>query len=209
MMRRAQTMAFAPGMYVFPGGRLDDADASAGAQLSDYPFATDALRASTDDEGMRGLVACAVREVLEETGVRIAESDLVLLDHWVTPTMATRRFDVRFFASRVPAGQEPVPVGTEMDHVLWIEPLRALAEFEVDRMQMLRPTTRVLELLARFDRIDEVLAQASAREIRPKLPVRTVHPDGTDTWMIVDDRTGDVLEDDVPAPRYWEGMEPR
>lgn len=207
MMRRAQTMAFAPGMYVFPGGRLDDGDARLGAAFNDFPFGVEAKRASTDESGLRALVACAVREVHEETGVQVTDADLVLLDHWVTPAMATRRFDVRFFASLVPHGQEPEAVGTEMDHVMWISPAHALAEFEVDRMRMLRPTLRVLELLSVHEQIDELFASARAREIRPKLPTRTVHADGTDTWAIVDDRTGEVLEADVPAPRYWEGME--
>lgn len=205
MMRRSPTMAFAPGMYVFPGGRLDASDVAAGDLLVGYPFERDAERASTDTVGMRGLVACAIRETHEETGVAISAGDLVLVDHWVTPTMATRRFDVRFFAAALPAGQDAAAVGTEMDDIRWIEPLRALAEFEVDRMRMLRPTTRVLEFLAAFDRIDEVASAARGRSIRPRLPHR--HPDGR--WSILDDRTGEVLEEDVPEPRYWEGMEQR
>jgi 8-oxo-dGTP pyrophosphatase MutT (NUDIX family) len=202
MMRRAVTMAFAPGMYVFPGGRLDAQDAD--TPVTDYPVESDAPRASTDPAGMRALVACAIREVGEETGVVLGPSDLTLLDHWVTPSMASRRFDVRFFASTVPAGQDPIGVGTEMDHTVWIEPLVALAEFEVDRMPMLRPTTRVLELLAAHDRVDDVIATARARRIRPKLPVLGADPAGD--WSIVDHRTGEVLESEVPPPRYWEGM---
>ena len=202
MMRRAASMAFAPGMYVFPGGRLDEADAH--AEVAEYPVDADAGRASTDPAGMRALVACAIREVREETGVSLAPADLSLLDHWVTPAMASRRFDVRFFTSRVPVGQEPIGIGTEMDHTVWIEPLTALAEFEVDRMRMLRPTIRVLELLATHERIDDVIATARTRQIRPKLPV--LGPDPAGHWSIVDHRTGEMLESDVPAPRYWEGM---
>ena len=202
MMRRSASMAFAPGMYVFPGGRLDDIDAN--TEVVDYPFDADAPRASTDPAGMRALVACAVREVREETDVVIRPADLTLLDHWVTPSMATRRFDVRFFAAAVPTDQEPVGVGTEMDHTVWIEPLAALAEFEVDRMRMLRPTLRILELLAAHDRIEDVLSTARTRRIRPKLPVLGGDPAGD--WSIVDHRTGEVLEAAVPPPRYWEGM---
>lgn len=202
MMRRSASMAFAPGMYVFPGGRLDEVDAR--APITGYPIEEDAPRASTDATGMRALVACALREVREETGVSLQPADLALLDHWVTPAVASRRFDVRFFASPVPDGQEPVGVGTEMDRTGWIEPLAALAEFEVDRMRMLRPTLRVLELLAGHDRIEDVITAARTRRIRPKLPV--LGPDPAGDWTIVDDRTGEVLESDVPAPRYWEGM---
>ena len=53
LMRRSKTMRFAPGMYVFPGGRVDDAD-------------------FTGDELITGYINCAVREVLEETGVQVS-----------------------------------------------------------------------------------------------------------------------------------------
>jgi len=202
MMRRSASMAFAPGMYVFPGGRLDDIDLS--ADIGGYPVVAEAERASTDADGMRALVACAIREVHEETGIVLRGGDLVLLDHWVTPTIASRRFDVRFFAAAVPGDQEPVGLGTEMDVTTWIEPTAALAEFEADRMRMLRPTIRVLELLAAHDRVEAVMAMAGGRAIRPKLPV--LGPDPAGDWAIIDDRTGEVLESEVPPPRYWEGM---
>ena len=157
---------------------------------------------------MRALVACALREVHEETSVRLRDADLTLIDHWVTPAIATRRFDVRFFAAPVPSGQEPVASGTEMDEVGWIAPRDALNAFEAGRMKLLRPTTRVLEYLTDFATVEDLLASARTRPIRPLLPERTVHPDGSDSWAIIDDRTGAVLEADVPPPRFWEGMEP-
>ena len=38
LLRRAQTMAFAPGMHVFPGGRVDPEDHVTGGLLDGYPF---------------------------------------------------------------------------------------------------------------------------------------------------------------------------
>ena len=72
LMRRVATMSFAAGMYVFPGGGLDPQDLR-----EDLPWAADespddAARMSASPPIARGLVACAVREVFEETGILLA-----------------------------------------------------------------------------------------------------------------------------------------
>jgi len=70
LMRRAATMAFAAGMHVFPGGRIDQEDLDI-----DVAWATQALdhaRMTADERQARGLVVGAVREVFEETGVLLA-----------------------------------------------------------------------------------------------------------------------------------------
>lgn len=75
MMRRQPTMKFAPGMYVFPGGRVDEAD-----RVSEVPWAGEppriwAERFYCDTPTARGLVCAAVRETFEETGVLLAGPD--------------------------------------------------------------------------------------------------------------------------------------
>lgn len=70
LMRRASTMAFAAGMHVFPGGRIDDSDIALGDALVDGDV--DAERMTVTPESARGLIACAVREVFEETGILLA-----------------------------------------------------------------------------------------------------------------------------------------
>ena len=70
LMRRASTMAFAAGMHVFPGGRIDDVDADAALQWARE--APDARRLTATDRQARGLVVGAVREVFEETGILLA-----------------------------------------------------------------------------------------------------------------------------------------
>jgi len=70
LMRRAGSMEFAAGMYVFPGGRIDDADLT-----DDPPWAgrsVDAGRLTASEGQARALVVGAVREVFEETGVLLA-----------------------------------------------------------------------------------------------------------------------------------------
>jgi 8-oxo-dGTP pyrophosphatase MutT (NUDIX family) len=72
LLRRVESMAFAPRMHVFPGGRVDPADAAAhtgwyGAAPEEWAGILSA------DAGLaRGLVCAAVRETFEESGVLLA-----------------------------------------------------------------------------------------------------------------------------------------
>lgn len=70
LMRRASTMAFAAGMHVFPGGRVDEVDLA-----PDLPWVNrtiDGARMTASIALSRGLIVCAVRELFEETGVLLA-----------------------------------------------------------------------------------------------------------------------------------------
>jgi len=73
LMRRVSTMAFAAGMYVFPGGRIDDADFVADIEWTAEPL--DAGRMTASADLARGLIVCAVRELFEETGILLAVDD--------------------------------------------------------------------------------------------------------------------------------------
>jgi 8-oxo-dGTP pyrophosphatase MutT (NUDIX family) len=206
MMERVLTMPFAPGMHVFPGGRLDPSDFLAGADLPDPfgIFARDARRASSDETEYRALVACALRELVEESGVTVPLVDLHLADHWITPEVEGRRFDTRFFVAPMPAEQQARLTGTEAQSVCWIRPAHALDEHEAGRMPLLRPTSRVLEYLGQFSDSASVIAAVQERPILPMLPRRIVADDGSVVWAMVNGRTGDLIEGDVEPPRFWE-----
>ena len=73
LMRRAASMAFAAGMYVFPGGRIDETDCDLVLDWTGQPL--DAARMTASERQGRGLVIGAVREVFEETGVLLAVDD--------------------------------------------------------------------------------------------------------------------------------------
>jgi endoribonuclease LACTB2 len=57
--RRGERMAFMPGFYAFPGGQRDEADADVEVENS-------------DDRETATMIACAARELFEETGVLAA-----------------------------------------------------------------------------------------------------------------------------------------
>jgi 8-oxo-dGTP pyrophosphatase MutT (NUDIX family) len=67
LVRRAATMAFAAGMYAFPGGTLDPRDAA-----TDLAWVAPPNRLGLPEDEARAVVCAAVREVFEETGVLLA-----------------------------------------------------------------------------------------------------------------------------------------
>jgi len=72
MMRRQQSMAFAGGMYVFPGGGVDPRDFGDDVPWAGPDAGTWAEELGTDPDGARGFVCAAVRETFEECGVLLA-----------------------------------------------------------------------------------------------------------------------------------------
>jgi 8-oxo-dGTP pyrophosphatase MutT (NUDIX family) len=72
LLRRLGSMAFAGGMYVFPGGSVDPRDLDAEIAWEGPPPAEWTSVLSADEPLARGLVAAAVRETFEESGVLLA-----------------------------------------------------------------------------------------------------------------------------------------
>jgi 8-oxo-dGTP pyrophosphatase MutT (NUDIX family) len=73
LQRRHRSLAFAGGMFAFPGGRVDPADAALDhSAWSGPPPAVWAERFGADAATARGHVVAVVRELFEETGVLLA-----------------------------------------------------------------------------------------------------------------------------------------
>ncbi len=169
VQRRAATMAFAPGMYAFPGGSVDPADYST---YLDIPL-DESLGLPVDSA--RAVRHAAVRELDEEAGVRITADQLVPWARWITPEFEPRRFDTFFFLAPMPAGQHARGETDESDHAVWLAPADAL------RLAMLPPTRRTIGELARFSAVEAALAAGSGRDLKPVQPVIEVDKDGA--WL--------------------------
>jgi 8-oxo-dGTP pyrophosphatase MutT (NUDIX family) len=72
LLRRHAQMAFAAGMYAFPGGRVDPRDHDAAIGWAGPTAAAWADRMSCPEGEARALVCAAVRETFEESGVLLA-----------------------------------------------------------------------------------------------------------------------------------------
>lgn len=82
LMRRQTSMAFAAGMYVFPGGGMHPSDVTGAVPWAGPSPSEWAQRLNCEESLARGLVVAAVRETFEETGVLLAgpDEDTVLSD---------------------------------------------------------------------------------------------------------------------------------
>ncbi|MDT3441752.1 NUDIX hydrolase [Pseudofrankia sp. BMG5.37] len=72
LVRRARTMAFAGGVFAFPGGRVDPADSGFEVPWAGQPMAEVMSTLEPDAALARALVHAAVRETFEECGVLLA-----------------------------------------------------------------------------------------------------------------------------------------
>ena len=72
LLRRQQSMAFAAGMTVFPGGRVDPTDSSIADSWSGPPPSFFGERLGCSPDTAAAYVAAAVRETFEESGVLLA-----------------------------------------------------------------------------------------------------------------------------------------
>lgn len=75
LLLRHQAMAFAAGVYVFPGGGVDERDADTSLGWAGPPPGDWAERLGCDEALARAFVCAAVRETYEESGVLLAGRD--------------------------------------------------------------------------------------------------------------------------------------
>ena len=70
-----------------------------------------------------------LRAIAEGESLRVALDALLLFAHWVTPPLPIegRRFDTRFFMTRVPEGQVPAHDDRETTDGVWMTPREAIA----------------------------------------------------------------------------------
>lgn len=104
--------------------------------------------------------------------VRLSCQVLTYFANWQTPESEARRYDVRFFMTRAPEGQEAAHDGHETTESLWIDPADATARCLRGEMLLAPPTWTTLRWLDRFTTVDEALAWARAQRpqrVQPRL----------------------------------------
>ncbi|MGH9031418.1 MAG: NUDIX hydrolase [Acidimicrobiia bacterium] len=145
MLRRNSKLAFAGGMWVFPGGRVDP---------EDVPPDGDVLEAAK---------RAAVREALEEAALAVDGDALLPFAHWVPPPVSAKRFATWFFMGPGPDGAVTVD-GGEIHAYRWTTPGAALAARDEGEIELAPPTWVTLHRLADHPDVASALADAAASE---------------------------------------------
>lgn len=186
LQRRSRTMAFAPGMYVFPGGAVEEQDVLEAGAIDFGPRGQDSLPARL----------AAIRETREESGYEIHDpQSLTYIAHWATPEIEPKRFDTRFYGIVVDDPTAVHETSSESEGETWTSPSQAIAKARSGEIVMMPPTIAVLSSLADLDQRG-VLAQEAIEEmakapIVPILPVPRLEPGSSSSksdfiWDLVD-----------------------
>ena len=80
------------------------------------------------------------------------------------------RFDAWFYAARAPDGAKARADGGECVDARWLTPAAALAAHTEDRLALVFPTIKHLELLSKTASVEETLAAARERPVEPVMP---------------------------------------
>jgi 8-oxo-dGTP pyrophosphatase MutT (NUDIX family) len=254
VMRRGAGLAFLGGMWVFPGGRVDPADASPAIRARlNQPVEDPAgevmhtLGGAALDAGTAlALRVAACRETFEEAGVLLARDaagnpcdpgrvaalqphrpnvardagsfaalleaedlyldvgPLVYWSHWITPSAEPKRFDTRFFAVAVPAGQAASADLCELTHHDWVRPAQVHEAMASGRIRVVPPTQLTLEDLAechaRHGGLEAMLAAERGRPAPPVLPRMIAAPGEVHVLMPWDPAYAATPGDGCEAP---------
>jgi 8-oxo-dGTP pyrophosphatase MutT (NUDIX family) len=189
MVERAGGMAFAAGAWVFPGGRIDEADRRLGEPTGVDPAVVTAIRETLEETAVPvGLSptpdSVAARElqdalVAEESfadqltarGLQLDGAALTPFARWVPKFHAVRRFDTIFYVARCPEGDwQPRIIEGECAAGEWMSAAELLERDSRGEARLIFPTRRNLERLAQHSSFDEIRADALAHPIEPVTP---------------------------------------
>lgn len=167
LVRRNLEARFMPGVWVFPGGAVEEGDGD------DADLETAHRR-------------CAARELAEEAAVRVDPESLVPYSRWITPKVVPIRFDTRFYLASHPGDSEPEVDGEEVIDWGWFEPAGALSRHSAGEIELVFPTIKHLESLTGFSSVDAALDAAAGTEVRAVEPTLEITADGKDARLSFD-----------------------
>ncbi len=138
MLKKNSKISFG-GMWVFPGGRIDDGD--------------------SDDnrDSLATARYAAARETREEAGINTSPEDFVWFAHWTPPASTPKRFATWFFATKVSKDQAVTIDDGEITEHTWMKPGEALGRHTRGEIDLAPPTWITLYHLSLYPTVDEII----------------------------------------------------
>ncbi len=168
MVQRPAT-GFFGGLMVFPGGAVEACDIER-AVAPDMEYRIAAVRETAEEVGILvttdGFVTppplrgAELLDAIDSSTLRSALAGLTLVSRWVTPSFAPKRFDTRFYITKLRGDPEVVLDADELVAHFWTSPQDALDRHAGGEWEMILPTVSHLRWLARW--ADVALAEAAA-----------------------------------------------
>jgi len=109
-------------------------------------------------------------DMLRAERLTLATDGLLYFAHWITPEVQPLRFDTRFFAAVMPAGQEAVADEQEITEVKWLAPREALDAHTRGELPLRNPTVKNLELFDGATSTTAALDRVRGRQVKTILP---------------------------------------
>lgn len=190
MVRRTLTARFMPGVWVFPGGAVDDADARAphsfGGDGPGADWKVAALRELIEETGLwlttDGTKSAPLAEdafdAVEASEYTLDQDALLYFSNWITPEALPIRFDTRFFLTVVDQDVQVVIDGEELIDFAWIVPREALGKEESEDWAIPFPTRETLLLLATESTADALVERLTAIDVVSPIQPRLLVGDG-------------------------------
>jgi 8-oxo-dGTP pyrophosphatase MutT (NUDIX family) len=206
MMQRAKTMRFAPGALVFPGGKVDVADAQNWRwqrylqgnrhPMRDLAYRIAAARELYEEVGiLLGHTRCKKPELYEipfekaliRESLTLGVEDMIPFAHWVTPETLPRRFDTYFYLI-ADQGYVEKHDGNEAISAKWVKPREILSDWEDNKTPLMFPTRLNLMKLARSSTVAAALIAVRQAPVVRTLP--TLAMDGKQVNLTIPKETG-------------------
>ena len=138
LLKRNKSLAFAGGVWVFPGGKVDNHE----------------LVNGTNE--MEAAKLATVREVKEESNIDIDIDRLVFFRHWTTPAVEPRRYATYFFFGDTNYSNSAVVIDdSEIKDHIWLTPQDALDRMYSRELALMPPTFMSLQLISKCKNVHE------------------------------------------------------
>jgi len=177
MVVRHHEIDFASGALVFPGGRVEPADAVLAGGDAAVAFRVAAIRETWEEcgvllaaPGAPPLAEGDFAAMLAARGLVPDAGGLAHFAHWITPLPIPKRFDTHFFLAAAPADQDAVHDGQEAVDSVWIRPADALDAAAAGARKVVFPTRMNLLKLGRHASVAEAFAAAQSRRVVTVMP---------------------------------------